>query len=135
MLFTLQTFAVFFAVGVLGGKRGTLAVLVYILLGADDVCIQCPNRRENGCVSDEKVKEYDSRILKACGLKYGEILSWEEFTWKVRKKIISGIGREKICPDCQWSNICKKNKPQKAEERKDRSSRPVSFLAYPSITC
>ena len=35
--FTLQTFAVFFAVGVLGGKRGTLAVLVYILLGAAGV--------------------------------------------------------------------------------------------------
>ena len=32
--FTLQTFAVFLAVGVLGGKRGTLAVFVYILLGA-----------------------------------------------------------------------------------------------------
>lgn len=32
--YTLQTFAVFLAVGVLGGKRGTLAVLVYILLGA-----------------------------------------------------------------------------------------------------
>ena len=32
--FTLQTFAVFLAVGVLGGKRGSLAVLVYILLGA-----------------------------------------------------------------------------------------------------
>ena len=32
--FTLQTFAVFMAVGVLGGKRGTLSVLVYILLGA-----------------------------------------------------------------------------------------------------
>ena len=32
--FTLQTFAVFLAVLVLGGKRGTLAVLVYILLGA-----------------------------------------------------------------------------------------------------
>ncbi len=31
--FTLQTFAVFLAVGVLGGKRGNLAVLVYILLG------------------------------------------------------------------------------------------------------
>ena len=31
--FTLQTFGVFMAVGVLGGKRGTLAVLVYILLG------------------------------------------------------------------------------------------------------
>jgi len=32
--FTLQTFGVFIAVGLLGGKRGTLAVLVYILLGA-----------------------------------------------------------------------------------------------------
>jgi biotin transport system substrate-specific component len=32
--FTLQTFAVFAAVGMLGGKRGTIAVAVYILLGA-----------------------------------------------------------------------------------------------------
>lgn len=32
--FTLQTFAVFLAVFVLGGKRGTIAVIVYILLGA-----------------------------------------------------------------------------------------------------
>lgn len=32
--FTLQTFAVFLAVSVLGGKRGTLAVFVYVLLGA-----------------------------------------------------------------------------------------------------
>lgn len=31
--FTMQTFGVFFAVGVLGGKRGTLTVLVYILVG------------------------------------------------------------------------------------------------------
>lgn len=31
---TLQTFGVFMAVNILGGKRGTLAVLVYILLGA-----------------------------------------------------------------------------------------------------
>lgn len=32
--FTLQTFAIFLAVGVLGGRRGTLAVVVYVLLGA-----------------------------------------------------------------------------------------------------
>lgn len=32
--FTLQTFAVFLAVGVLGGRRGSMAVLIYILLGA-----------------------------------------------------------------------------------------------------
>ena len=32
--FTLQTFAIFLAVALLGGKNGTLSVLVYILLGA-----------------------------------------------------------------------------------------------------
>lgn len=32
--FTLQTFGIFLTVGLLGGKRGSMAVLVYILLGA-----------------------------------------------------------------------------------------------------
>lgn len=31
--FTLQTFAVFLALGVLGGKKGTVSVLVYLVLG------------------------------------------------------------------------------------------------------
>lgn len=32
--FTLQTFAVFLSIAVLGGRRGTLAVTIYVLLGA-----------------------------------------------------------------------------------------------------
>lgn len=32
--FTMQTFGIFAAVGLLGGRRGSMAVLVYILLGA-----------------------------------------------------------------------------------------------------
>ena len=32
--FTMQTFGVFLSVGLLGGRRGTAAVLVYLLLGA-----------------------------------------------------------------------------------------------------
>jgi len=32
--FTLQTFGVFLAAGLLGGRRGTIAVLIYILIGA-----------------------------------------------------------------------------------------------------
>lgn len=32
--FTMQTFAVFFVLSALGGKRGTMAIIVYILLGA-----------------------------------------------------------------------------------------------------
>lgn len=32
--FTMQTFAVFLILSVLGGKRGTIAIIVYVLLGA-----------------------------------------------------------------------------------------------------
>lgn len=32
--FTLQTFAVFLAIGILGGRDGSLAVLIYVILGA-----------------------------------------------------------------------------------------------------
>lgn len=32
--FTMQTFAVFLTLGLLGGKRGTMSVIVYLLLGA-----------------------------------------------------------------------------------------------------
>lgn len=32
--FTMHTFGVFFTLGLLGGKRGTVAILVYLLLGA-----------------------------------------------------------------------------------------------------
>lgn len=32
--FTMQTFAVFFVLSLLGGKRGTMAIIVYVLLGA-----------------------------------------------------------------------------------------------------
>lgn len=31
--FTMQTFAVFLAIGVLGGRRGTIAVIVFVLMG------------------------------------------------------------------------------------------------------
>lgn len=34
MPFTLQTFGVFVTVGVLGGKRGTVSIFIYLLLGA-----------------------------------------------------------------------------------------------------
>ena len=37
--FTLQTFAVFCSLGILGGKRGTVAILVYLLLGALGVSV------------------------------------------------------------------------------------------------
>lgn len=48
--FTLQTFGVFLAVGVLGGKRGTLSVLVYLLLGAIGIPVFAGFQGGIGCI-------------------------------------------------------------------------------------
>lgn len=37
--FTMQTFGIFAALGLLGGRRGTLAFLIYLLLGALTLCV------------------------------------------------------------------------------------------------
>ena len=46
----MQTFGVFLAVGVLGGKRGTLAVLIYILLGAVGIPVFAGFQGGLGCL-------------------------------------------------------------------------------------
>ncbi len=50
--FTLQTFAVFLAVILLGGKRGTMSVLVYILLGATGIPVFAGFRGGIGALLD-----------------------------------------------------------------------------------
>ena len=47
--FTLQTFAVCVSVGLLGGKRGTVAVLVYIFLGLVGGVCGIQRRRCRAC--------------------------------------------------------------------------------------
>lgn len=54
--------------------------------GADDVCLACPNLVNGICKSSEKVERYD-RLTQ----KYGT------------------ADISKICSDCEWYSICKKN--------------------------
>ncbi len=72
----------------------------------DEICSRCPNRKGHGCVSDEKVRSYDRKVLEVCGLSGGEQMAWETFRELVREKIIRGAGRALVCPDCQWQDIC-----------------------------
>ena len=34
----------------------------------DEICSRCPNRKGHGCISDEKVRSYDRKVLEICGL-------------------------------------------------------------------
>lgn len=75
--------------------------------GTDCVCAACPENRGAVCKSAQKVAAYDRNCLRACGLEFGAVLSWNRFRNLVRKNILlKPAVREKICCDCLWNSIC-----------------------------
>ena len=80
--------------------------LVKIVRETEDICACCPNNINNKCQSFYKVLRYDNEVLKACGLKSGDVLPYSAFEKLVKEKILVQGFREKICGDCQWSSIC-----------------------------
>ena len=72
----------------------------------DIICSACPNLEEGVCITGEKVKAYDEKVLKACGLQPGSRLTWQEFSNAVKHNIIEAGKRKDICGDCSWTEIC-----------------------------
>ena len=53
---------------------------------------------------------YDREVLEICGLSEGMELEFREFTRIVQQKILGAGVRGSICGDCQWNEICSKQK-------------------------
>ena len=68
LTFTLQTFGIFLCLGVLGGRRGCIAILVYLLLGAAGLPVFSGFRGGFGAILDT-TGGYLIGFL-ACGLVY-----------------------------------------------------------------
>lgn len=79
---------------------------VCITVQTDEICRKCPNNVENVCVTSEKVEKYDKKVLNACGISDGTVMRYSEFRKAVYVGILEAGEREKICGDCQWSEIC-----------------------------
>ena len=80
---------------------------VQIIAEADEICHCCPNLNDKECNTPLKVATYDKAVLKYCQLKEGQALHWNHFSQLVHQNILDAGLREKICGDCQWSDICK----------------------------
>lgn len=86
---------------------GNPAQRVLLWNGTDCVCAACPKNRSGACESAEKVARYDEECLRACGLEFGGILSWDRFRGRVRQRILFHPSvRERICSDCLWNSLC-----------------------------
>ena len=79
---------------------------VRLIAGTDDICAACPNNRGGVCEDQEKVIQYDTQVLRRCGLEPGTELPFLEFSRLVREKILLCGGREQICGDCEWTEFC-----------------------------
>ena len=67
--FTLQTFGVFAALGVLGGRRGTYAVAAYLLLGLAGLLVMLGIYNRRYTRADRIAKNAEKAAEKAAGKK------------------------------------------------------------------
>jgi hypothetical protein len=79
---------------------------IRLVVQTDDICSCCPNNREEGCTSNQKVIRYDSQVLACCGITEGTTMNWNSFRALVKKEILDMGKRREICGDCQWNDIC-----------------------------
>ena len=70
--------------------------------GKDDVCAACPHCKGGECMTKEKTDRYDKAVLEILSLEYGREYTYKEFD---NKDII-----DKVCCDCEWYELCKKQK-------------------------
>ena len=96
--------------------------VLQIVTNGDMICKKCPNSKENTCITQEKVKIYDQKVLADCELSKGVTLSWEEFSFLVEERILKKGKRREICSNCQWHEICQRKELERYGNSQKRNA-------------
>lgn len=88
--FTMQTFAIFLTIGVLGGKRGTIAILVYLLLGMAGLPVFSGFRGGIGVLLNTTGGYLMGFLFSALLMWAAELLPWKG-TWLQILSMILGL--------------------------------------------
>jgi hypothetical protein len=80
--------------------------VIELTAATDDLCAVCPHNHEQLCDTAAKVLNYDKKVLELCNLREGEKISYNDFSAKIKNRIIKSGKRPKICGNCQWSDLC-----------------------------
>lgn len=89
--FTMQTFGIFLAVGVLGGKRGSLAVLVYLLMGIVGLPVFSGFTGGIGCLAGATGGYIVGFLLSALVVWAVEALTRSRKTWVLALGMVLGL--------------------------------------------
>lgn len=94
-------------------------VWVRLTAGTDEICSACPNNRQGTCRDADQVAVYDHSVLENCGLLEGTEIKFLDFARLVQEQILDAGKRMEICGDCQWNQICCREKSRfSAEEER-----------------
>jgi len=67
----------------------------------DDVCKTCPNKKDNKCITQDKVIRYDRLILEKLNLKENET-----YDLSTINEIVKNNNLLDVCNDCEWHSLC-----------------------------
>lgn len=87
-----------------GDKR-----MIEVVDGTDSICGPCPNRREDACETEAKIRTLDGAHAKILGVKAGDRLTWGS----AKKALRENMSLEKFttaCAPCAWqkAGMCEK---------------------------
>lgn len=89
---------------IVGKLRYEDDTLVKITFSGDDICSKCPNITCNNiCVTDQKVKKIDQKVIKYFGIEQKIYKYWDLVNYI--KKNMTAEKMDDICSDCKWYKI------------------------------
>lgn len=80
---------------------------IQILLeeGCDDLCSACPHNIVNeGCRSDQKVRDLDQKVLTIFHLKTNKQYLYQDLTGQIHREL-NQTKFETICSECEWYKL------------------------------
>ncbi|MGL5647149.1 MAG: DUF1284 domain-containing protein [Clostridium sp.] len=80
---------------------------IRLKIKVDSICESCPNKKEEKCITENKVKIMDEKVLSYFNLEEKEYF-YKEIIEDI-KRIITKEVFDDICKDCEWYNmgVCK----------------------------
>ena len=80
--------------------------MVQIILHRDSLCSDCPKEHNAVCEREVWVQNLDRAVAKACGLRSGLWISWQELSALMDEKIFHTEEWDHLCTGCEWYDIC-----------------------------
>jgi hypothetical protein len=106
------------------GERGE-QTLIQVEPAADSICMPCPNRDGQGCLSGPKISKLDQAHARVLGLKSGEVLSWSDAKARIRERM-SLEDFHSACAPCSWKSlgVCETALKRLKERHENDESKP-----------